>query len=298
MSKIPQQNFLKKIIISGNLNKLIVYTVSAVLVSMFLILGILSTLDIVTFDFAESTDFFVFAILSGTGIFGMYEYLHYNWVRKIDAVFPDFVRDLASSRRAGMTFTKAILFTSKGSYGLLTKEIKKIAQEISWGSSVEEALSSFAKRINTTSVKRTISLIIEASRSGGNVADVLDVAAEDALEIKQLEGERRVNMLSYVVVIYVAMLVFMAIIAILAGVFIPTITGSAAEGLATTMGGGNIVGQQTIIQLFYFATIAQSMGTGLVAGIFEDGHIQSSVKHVFILVLITWIVFKFVLGVI
>jgi archaeal flagellar protein FlaJ len=298
MSKIPQQNFLKKIIISGNLNKLIVYTVSAVLVSMFLILGILSTFDIVTFDFAESTDFFVFAILSGTGIFGMYEYLHYNWVRKIDAVFPDFVRDLASSRRAGMTFTKAILFTSKGSYGLLTKEIKKIAQEISWGSSVEEALSSFAKRINTTSVKRTISLIIEASRSGGNVADVLDVAAEDALEIKQLEGERRVNMLSYVVVIYVAMLVFMAIIAILAGVFIPTITGSAAEGLATTMGGGNIVGQQTIIQLFYFATIAQSMGTGLVAGIFEDGHIQSSVKHVFILVLITWIVFKFVLGVI
>lgn len=298
MSKLPQQNLLKKIIISGNLNKLIVYTVSAVLVSIFLILGILSTFDIVTFDFAESTDFFVFAILSGTGIFGMYEYLHYDWVRKIDAVFPDFVRDLASSRRAGMTFTKAILFTSKGSYGLLTKEIKKIAQEISWGSSVEEALSSFAKRINTTSVKRTISLIIEASRSGGNVADVLDVAAEDALEIKQLEGERRVNMLSYVVVIYVAMLVFMAIIAILAGVFIPTITGSAAEGLATTMGGGNIVGQQTIIQLFYFATIAQSMGTGLVAGIFEDGHIQSSVKHVFILVLITWIVFKFVLGVI
>jgi flagellar protein FlaJ len=298
MSKIPQQNLLKKIIISGNLNKLIVYSVSAVLVTVFLILGILSTLDILTFTFFDSTDFFVFAILSGTGIFGMYEYLHYNWVRKIDAVFPDFVRDLASSRRAGMTFTKAILFTSKGSYGLLTKEIKKIAQEISWGSSVDEALASFAKRVNTTSVKRTISLIIEASRSGGNVADVLDVAAEDALEIKQLEGERRVNMLSYVVVIYVAMLVFMAIIAILAGVFIPTITGTAAEGLATTMGGGNIVGQQTIIQLFYFATIAQSMGTGLVAGIFEDGHVQSSVKHVFILVLITWIVFKFVLGVI
>ncbi len=298
MSKIPQQNLLKKIIISGNLNKLIVYSVSAVLVTIFLILGILSTLNVITFTYLDSTDFFVFAILSGTGIFGMYEYLHYNWVRKIDAVFPDFVRDLASSRRAGMTFTKAILFTSKGSYGLLTKEIKKIAQEISWGSSVDEALSSFAKRVNTTSVKRTISLIIEASRSGGNVADVLDVAAEDALEIKQLEGERRVNMLSYVVVIYVAMLVFMAIIAILAGVFIPTITGTAAEGLATTMGGGNIVGQQTIIQLFYFATIAQSMGTGLVAGIFEDGHVQSSVKHVFILVLITWIVFKFVLGVI
>jgi len=298
MSKIPQQNMIKKMILSGELNKIIVYVVSGALVSIFLILGILSSLNIVSFGFAEPIDFFIFAILSGTGIYGMYEYVHYNWVRKIDAIFPDFVRDLASSRRAGMTFTKAILFTSKGSYGLLTKEIKKIAQQISWGSSVEEALTAFSKRVNTTAVRRTISLIIEASKSGGNVADVLDVASEDALEIKQLEGERRVNMLSYVVVIYVAMLVFMAIIAILAGVFIPTITGEEAEGLAGTMGGGELVGQQTIIQVFYFATVAQSMGTGLVAGIFEDGHLQSSVKHIFILVLISWIVFKFVLGVI
>ena len=298
MGTIPQQNKLKQMILSGDLNKMIVYTVSAVLVSIFILLGILSLLNIISFGFVNAIDFFIFAILSGTGIYGMYEYLHYNWVRKIDGIFPDFVRDLASSRRAGMTFTKAILFTSKGSYGLLTKEIKKIAQQISWGSSVEEALTAFANRVNTTSVKRTISLIIEASRSGGNVADVLDVASQDALEIKQLDGERRVNMLSYVVVIYVAMLVFMAIIAILAGVFIPTITGEAAEGLSGTLGGGGFVGQETIIQLFYFATLAQSMGTGLVAGIFEDGHIESSVKHIFILVLISWIVFKFVLGVI
>ncbi len=298
MNKIPEQNIIKQMILSGNLNRLIIYTVSGGLITVFILLGLLSLFNVISLGFADAIDFFVFAILSGTGVYGMYEYLHYSRIRKIDAVFPDFVRDLSSSRRAGMTFTKAILFTSKGSYGLLTKEIKKIAQQISWGSSVEEALTEFSKRINTTSVRRTISLIIEASRSGGNVADVLDVAAEDALEIKQLEGERRVNMLSYVVVIYVAMLVFMAIIAILAGVFIPTITGSSAEGLATTLGGGNIIGQETIIQVFYFATLAQSMGTGLVAGIFEDGNVQSSVKHIFILVLISWFVFKFVLGVI
>ena len=298
MNKIPQQNVIKKMILSGNLNRLIVYIITGVLVSIFVLLGLLSIFNIISLDFANAIDFFVFAILSGTGVYGMYEYMHYSRIRKIDSIFPDFIRDLSSSRRAGMTFTKAILFTSKGSYGLLTKEIKKIAQQISWGSSVEEALTDFSKRINTLSVRRTISLIIEASRSGGNVADVLDVAAEDALEIKQLEGERRVNMLSYVVVIYVAMLVFMAIIAILAGVFIPTITGSSAEGLATTLGGGNLIGQETIIQVFYFATLAQSMGTGLVAGIFEDGNIQSSVKHIFILVFISWFVFKFVLGVI
>ncbi|MDG6229834.1 MAG: type II secretion system F family protein [Candidatus Thermoplasmatota archaeon] len=294
MIEIPKQGLLKKLKLSGDLPKLIVYCSTIIAVSVFLLLALLSLLNVI--DFGNPIDFIVFAILSGTGIYGMFEYLHYRRIYKIDSIFPDFVRDLAASRRAGMTFTNAILFTSKGNYGLLTKEIQKIAQQISWGSSVEEALTAFAKRINTTPVKRTISLIIEASKSGGNVADVLDVAANDAREIKYLEAERRANMSAYVVVIYVSMFVFMAIIAILAGVFIPTITGTEAQGLSITMGGAGQISQAAIIQVFYFATLVQSMGTGIVAGIFEDGHFQSSMKHVFILVFVSWIVFKFFVG--
>jgi len=294
MVEIPKPSFVKSLILSGDITKLIVYTCTGVSVSIFLILTLLSIIGII--GFGSATDFLIFAILSGTGVYGMYEYLHYKRIYKIDSVFPDFVRDLASSRRAGMTFTKAILFTSKGSYGLLTEEIKKIAQQISWGNSVEEALETFANRIKTKSVRRTVSLIIEASKSGGNVADVLDVAANDAREIKVLEGERRVNMATYVIVIYVGMFVFLAIIAILAGVFIPVITGEGAEGLSMTMGGTGVLSQAAIVQAFYFATLVQSVGTGLVAGVFEDGHLESSVKHVFIMVLVGWIVFKFLIG--
>jgi flagellar protein FlaJ len=294
MAEITSLGFIKKMMLKGNFTEIIVYTISGVAVSAFIILGILALFNIISF--ATPADFFVFALLSGAGIYGMYQYIHHRRIYQIDSVFPDFVRDLAASRRAGMTFTNAILFTSKGSYGLLTNEIKKIAQQISWGSSVEEALTSFASRIKTKSVQRTISLIIEASRSGGNVADVLDVAANDAREIKQLESERRVNMASYVVVIYVSMLVFMAIIAMLAGVFIPTITGEEAEGLAQAVSGGGGIDKAEIIQVFYFATLIQSIGTGIVAGVFEDGHLESSVKHIFILVIISWIVFKFIVG--
>lgn len=292
MVEIPEPGFFKKAILSGQMPRLIVLIMTGVLVSLFMILFLLSLLNI--FGFGSPVDFLVFAILSGTGIYGMYEWLHFRRIYKIDSVFPDFVRDLAASRRAGMTFTNAILFTSKGNYGLLTNEIKKIAQQISWGSSIEDALTNFAKRINTKSVNRTISLIIEASRSGGNVAEVLDVAANDSRELKLMEAERKVNMASYVIVIYVAMFVFMAIIAMLAGVFIPTITGEEAQGLSTTIGGTGLISQAAIVQVFYFATLVQSMGTGMVAGIFEDGNLQSSVKHVFILVFISWLMFKFI----
>ncbi|RLF40432.1 MAG: hypothetical protein DRN12_05425 [Thermoplasmata archaeon] len=295
MIEVPQPSRIQKLLITGDLPRLIVYMATSVSVSVFIILGLLSLLGIA--NLGNSMDFFIFALLSGTGIYGMYEYLNHRRISKIDAVFPDFIRDLAASRRAGMTFTNAILFTSKGNYGLLTKEIQKIAQQISWGSSVEEALESFARRINTKSVRRTVSLIIEASRSGGNVADVLDVAAQDAREIKILEGERRVGMASYVIVIYVGMYVFLAIIAILSGVFIPTLTSGGASGLATALGRRGLVSATAITSVFYLATIVQAIGTGLVAGVFEDGHIKSSVKHIFIMVFSGWLLFKLFLGV-
>jgi len=176
MIEVPKQSRLKRLTLSGNLPKIIIYSVTGTAVAIFLILAVLSLFHII--DVANPIDFFIFALLSATGIYGMYEYFHFKRIYKIDSIFPDFVRDLAASRRAGMTFTNAILFTSKGNYGLLTDEIKKMAQQISWGSSVDEALSSFAKRINTVPIQRTISLILEASRSGGNVADVLDVEDE------------------------------------------------------------------------------------------------------------------------
>ena len=92
--------------------------------------------------------------------------------------------------------------------------------------------------------------------------------------------------------------VVLILMLILVGTFIPSLTGASVQGLSTTMGGlGGSIGQADIVLVFYAAIIIQSIGTGVVAGIFEDGHFQSSVKHIFIMVLISWFVFKFFIGV-
>jgi flagellar protein FlaJ len=295
--KTSHQSFLKNLILTKSVTKIVVYIVSAILVVLFIILGVLSMLGVFS-GFLGFIDYFVFALLSGTGILGMYESLHVRRISKIDAIFPDFVRDLAESRRAGMTFTKALLFASKGEYGILTPEIKKISQQVSWGGGVTDALEAFARRVNTKSIRRTITLIIEASNSGGNVADVLDVAAKDAREIKMLEKERRTNMASYVVVIYVGMFVFLAIVLILCTSFIPAMVGGEGnQGMQGVMGGGSIASQDEITGVFYAACLVQAFGSALVAGVFEDGRYTSSVKHIFIMVFATWLMFKLTMGV-
>ncbi|UCD13341.1 MAG: type II secretion system F family protein [Thermoplasmatales archaeon] len=295
LENLPKPQFLKNIILTGQVNSFIIKVVTIATASIFVILSIL-TLAGVLKSFLTTVDFLVLAILSVTGIYGMYSYLNIRKIYKIDTIFPDFVRDLAESRRAGMTFTKAILFASKGNYGILTPEIQKISQQVSWGSSVTDALIAFSERVNTRSIQRTISLIIEASKSGGNVADVLDVAAKDAREIKMLEAERKTNMASYVVVIYVAAFVFLAIIAILCVSFLPSMTGSSTAGLQGTLGGGS-VSQEDVLPIFYYASLIQGLGSGLTAGVFEDGNFSSSVKHIFVLVFVSWITFKILLGV-
>lgn len=289
--------FIKTLMLKGQLTKLIIYITTGVTVGIFILLAILSGVGIIQ-GFGTPVDFIVFALLAGAGIFGMYSYIHARTLYKIDKIFPDFVRDLAESRRAGMTFPKAILFASKGNYGILNPEIQKISQEVSWGSNVTDALLNFSKRVNTKSIRRTILLIIEASKSGGNVADVLDVAAKDAREIKMLEAERRTNMASYVVVIYVGMFVFLAIVLILCTSFIPAMVGGeGAQGMAGVMGGGSVISQSMVTQIFYFACLVQAFGSALVAGVFEDGTFTSSVKHVFIMMFATWLPFKMFLGV-
>jgi len=292
----------KKLIVTGQLTRFIVYLAASIPASVFIVMallvqmGILHELTIGPITIGTTVDFLIFAFFLATGTFGVYEYLRLRRVRKIDDRFPDFVRDLAESRRAGMTFTKAILYASKGNYGVLTSEVKKISQQISWGSSVEEALSSFASRVHTKLIRRTISLIIEASRSGGNVADVLDAASRDAREIRLLERERRSSMMSYVAVIYVGMGVFLLIIAVLSTTFIPAMAGEGSASLQTcALGGAGGINKGNIMPVFFVTTFFQSIGMGLVTGVFEEGNVYSGIKHVFIMCLVTWLVFKLII---
>lgn len=299
---MKKPGMLKNLIITGQLTRFTIYLAAAIPATIFIIMallvqvGVIGPLVLGPVSIGTPADFILFAIILGTGTFGIYEALRLRRVRKIDERFPDFVRDLAESRRAGMTFTKAIMYASNGNYGGLTSEIKKIAQQISWGSSVDDALSAFASRVNTKLIRRTISLIIEASRSGGNVADVLDAASRDAREIRLLDTERRGSMMSYVAVIYVGMGVFLMIIALLCQTLIPAMTGSSSIEMQGTMGGIGGIKQEDIIPVFFYATIVQSVGMGLVTGVFEEGNVVSGVKHIFIMVLVTWVVFKFIVG--
>lgn len=220
--------------------------------------------------------------------------------RRIDAIegrLPDFLNDLAETRRAGLTLAASLQACSLSDYGALSPEIRKMANQVSWGVSFTEALAQFAQRVKTNLVRRSVHLIIEASKTGGSVSDILKAAAKDAYEIKAIEAERRVSMMTYLIVIYVVYFVFLVVIVVLDVRFIPEViaVGNAAESLE--LAGNDIPGTSGIDPgamrfAFFNAAMVQAIGNGVVGGVLSEGRVTAGFRHVAIMATCSWLVFR------
>ncbi|HEC95066.1 MAG TPA: hypothetical protein ENI45_03770 [Thermoplasmatales archaeon] len=49
--------------------------------------------------------------------------------------------------------------------------------------------------------------------------------------------------------------------------------------------------------IFFYAAMIQSVGSGVVAGVFEAGTLEAGAKHAFILLAVSWFAFKFLVGI-
>jgi flagellar protein FlaJ len=245
-------------------------------------------------------DFLTFALLVFIGPYGFYAAARRGRVKRLEERFPDFLRDLAANRKAGLTLPAAVKIASKGEYGALTPEIVRMADQLSWNVAFDEALERFGERAKTPLIQRAVALILEASRTGGNVTDVLLAAARDAREIKNLETERATSMLLYTAIIYIAFLVFLGIAGTLYGTFVPQIAAATAGvgGGSSSQVAGLSVGKISVdeYRTFYFvATLVQAVGNGVVAGVMESGRAVMGLRHSFIMVLFTYVTFAFIL---
>ena len=251
--------------------------------------------------------FLCLGLLAGLGPYGFYSAREHNRIRRLEERFPDFLRDIASSHKGGLTLHQAASIAARGEYGDLTPEVRKMADQLSWNVSFAEALRRFADRVQTPLVQRAVSLILQADRSGGSTTDVLLTAAKDAREIKNLENERRVTMGLYTIVVYITFFVFLGVAAILYSQFAPQIVASsqAVEDLAAQGGSGVGTGIEGVsgnaldleqYQLFYFmAAVVQGIGDGIVAGLLGTGRAVLGLRHSFLMVAVSYLVFAFML---
>jgi flagellar protein FlaJ len=213
--------------------------------------------------------------------------------RKLESGFPDFLKKLASTNETGMTLRDSIKLMAKSDTDALSYEIKKMWHDVFWGLEVNDALIRFANRLRTQVISRSLSLITKANESSGDIGEVLLVAARDASSEQNMKRERTMNMMIYIVIIYISFLVFVGVIYVISTTFL-TEMAEAGKQMAESGGQGGFLGNfdlEAYTRLFKHAAIIQGLSSGLMAGAMGEGNIISGLKHSTIMILIGYIIF-------
>jgi archaellum biogenesis protein FlaJ (TadC family) len=122
----------------------------------------------------------------------------------VESILPDALMLMASNMRSGMTAERAIFMSARPEFGPLEKEIRDAGSKIMAGKRVDKVLADIPNRIKSDLLKRTLDLIIDGLRSGGEFASLLEEVASDIRKAEILQREVRSNVMMYVIFIFFA----------------------------------------------------------------------------------------------
>ncbi|MFC2174391.1 type II secretion system F family protein [archaeon] len=225
--------------------------------------------------------------------FSFYIYVEHSRLASIEEHFPDFLRDIAEFKRSGVTLAKAIQNASSNDYGNLSPEVKKIALELSWGVSFEEAMQLLLGRVESPMIDRAISIITAAQSAGGEVTTILETVSADLRKLKELEAERKSKLSVYTMTIYAIYLLLLFIIIVLTESLVPAIPKMQAAGEFL---GGSVgsISEFEFRELLFQVTVLEALFAGLISGQMGEGKVTAGIKHSIILVIITLLAFQLV----
>ena len=238
-------------------------------------------------------------------VFAVLHETHKRRIRRLERAVPDFLDRLASVNEAGMTVVESIERVAGTDLGGLEGEVERTWRDIRWGADAGDALRRLAIRTRTRMVSQAVTLITNAMNASGDIAPVLRIAADEAQATRRLRRERRQEMLTYILVIYISVLVFLGIIAALTVAFIPAVQEAAGTTASTPANAPNVgvtgafsdtgVNTEAYELVFFHISAIQAVCSGMIAGQLAEGGIADGVKHAAGLLALTYLVFALAL---
>jgi flagellar protein FlaJ len=235
-------------------------------------------------------DYFVIFIVVALIPFIIFYEIKGRRMSKIDAKMPDFLKSLSSMNESGINLSNSLKIIAESKMGILNKELKKVREDLSWGTSTSRALMNLEKNIRTASSSRIVHILIKANESTNDLKSVLSITAKQVRNDQDMKIERSSAMVVYVVTIFVSFLVFLFIVYILATDFFPqTATSSSSSGGMGGFGGYFNIEEYTM--LMFHSALVQAFTSGLVAGKMGQGSTYLGLKYSVIMIIIAYVVF-------
>ena len=153
----------------------------------------------------------------------------------------------------------------------------------------EKALVTFSLDTNNKVIKRSISIIVEAEQSGGDISDILSSVVDSVINVKKMKEERKASVFSQMVQGYVVFYVFIGVMLILQLWLFPklgNLSGTIQSGLSGFTGLFSVSGNVFDLDTTFFGLIMiQGFFAGIMIGKFSEGTLKNGLLHSLILMI-------------
>ena len=236
---------------------------------------------------------------------------YYIAMKRVDTLernLPDALRQIATTLRSGGTFELALNEVVQAEYPVLSDEIAKVLREMEEGSSFVDAMQSFSDRVPSRILKRTVTILVDASRAGGGLADVLDEIADDVREIYRILRERkaRTTMQGLFMVaagIILAPMILGAVMGILAYLIqISSSLVNLAHGMSQAVSPEAVTRAKSVFSflntLFALYVFVEAVFTTLAYAYIREGNLSKAIIYLPVFLLVAYVSFGLGRGVV
>jgi flagellar protein FlaJ len=201
----------------------------------------------------------------------------------LERVLPEFIRDVAEGRKTGLSPEVAIERLSGRHYGILTKHVKKMGAQLSWGVSLSKVISTFTDAVGSWVTRAIGTLLIEVVDVGGGTIRSFSEMAEFTRSINDMESDRKAALKPFVYITYIAgvmvvITTFIMVYLLSAPASMGSIASSTSPKVATST-----------IDLLLTTAVFDSFIIGMVAGKMGESGLADGFKHAIMLVIVSLI---------
>jgi len=202
--------------------------------------------------------------------------------KSVESMLPSFLRDVAEIRKTGLAPEKCIEQLANRNYGGLTKYIKTMSAQLSWGVPLRKVITNFSKSVRSWLVRAVAFILLEVVDVGGGTVKMFGSLADFSQRINEIEKEKKATLRPYIFIPYFgAVMVVATTIMMIYFVTMP---------LAGSPTGINIgVDLKLVVDVLLSSAILEAWIMGFVAGKMGEGSVAAGFKHAGALVVISLI---------
>ncbi|MBN2127535.1 MAG: type II secretion system F family protein [Candidatus Diapherotrites archaeon] len=225
----------------------------------------------------------------------------------VESILPDALQLISSNLKAGLTPERALLVSARPEFGPFQLELKRASKLVMAGEKIEIALAEISLRIKSIELSRTLWLLSEGIKSGGQLSDLLVELSDNLREQQATKAE-----ISADISIYVLLIFFTAAIGapILFGIssFIAEVlsarmnsfasidlSGAAMSGKAgmvsNMISGASALSTEFLLTFTIISLIITSIFSSLTIGVINSGKESNGAKFIPLILLISFALF-------